>query len=123
MEAETTMKKVMTRQQAETSQSRGFRFVRDVLEDDDKADELEDESLDDWAARKGVEIVENPNNRKLKTKEKYKMPTKQQLEDRIAELESEVDEYAEREEQILGALGVELDEDSEDSEDLDSEEE
>jgi len=109
------MKKVMTVEQAETSRNRGIRFVRDVLEDEDRADELEDESLDNWAARKGVEIVEKVNNPKLKTKEKNKMPTKQQLEDRVAELESELDEASEREERILEALGVEIDDGSDET--------
>ncbi|MFN0112991.1 MAG: hypothetical protein ACKVZH_29375 [Blastocatellia bacterium] len=100
------MKKEMTLRQAETSRSRGIRFVRDVLEDDDRADELDDESLDDWADRKSVTIVENPKTLKPKTKEKLYMLTKQQLEDRVAELE-------EREARILDALGIELEEEDE----------
>ncbi|HMV86807.1 MAG TPA: hypothetical protein PLD20_17935 [Blastocatellia bacterium] len=108
------MKKVMTTQQAETSQGRGILFVRDVLEDDDRADELEDESLDEWAARKGVEIIENPKNKLFRVKEKNSMATKQQLEDRIAELESELEEASEREARIIDALGIELTDDEED---------
>lgn len=59
------MKRAMTEQQAQTSQQRGINFVRDVLEDDERAEELEDETLDDWAERKGVQIVEqNPRRRR-----------------------------------------------------------
>lgn len=105
------MKKVMTTQQAEVSKAKGVNFLRNVIGDDDHADDLEDESLSEWAERKGVRIIENPKRKGAKI-----MATKQQLEDRVAELEAELDEYTDRENRILDALGVELDDEDSDEE-------
>jgi len=105
---------------AEIKKEQAERFARNVLKDDDLADSIADENLEEWAERKGI-VIENPQQRKLR-KGVRTMPTKQQLEDRVAELEAEVDEYADREAAILEALGVETEED-ESSEDSEAEDE
>jgi hypothetical protein len=119
----------LTRKQAQTKKDQGERFASNVLEDDDLADDIESESLEDWAERKGVILVdENPSprqrahsrNHQQPTQRRNFMPTKVELENRIAELEEELDGYADREAKILGALGISPDDDSED-EDLEDE--
>lgn len=86
------MRKVMTRQQAQTSKDRGERFVRTVLDDDERADDLADESLEDWADRKGVRIA-NPRRVSPHILERSvtvaKGQSKADLQDRIKELEDE----------------------------------
>jgi len=52
-------RKILTRDQAETAKNRAASFTRNVLNDDDRADEIEDESLDDWAEETGHTIT-NP---------------------------------------------------------------
>ena len=41
--------KTLTRKQLESRKAQAVRFTRDVREDDDRADEIEDESLEDYA--------------------------------------------------------------------------
>jgi hypothetical protein len=48
-----------TRAQVESSKAKAERFVRDVLQDDDRADEIADESVESYAERRHFEI-ENP---------------------------------------------------------------
>ena len=59
-----------------------MRFVRDVVGDPERAAEIEQEDLDDYAARKKVQIV-NPS------RSTNSMPTSKQLRQRISELEQE----------------------------------
>jgi hypothetical protein len=49
--------KTLTRDQLETRKEKAARFVRNVLGDSDRADEIEDESLDDYAERRKIQIV------------------------------------------------------------------
>jgi len=46
------VKKILTREQAQTSKDRAARFELNVLQDPDKAHAIEDESLDNWVERK-----------------------------------------------------------------------
>ena len=54
--------KVKTREQVEKMQAKAVKFLRDVVKDDDKADEIEALSLDDYAAKKKVTLA-NPRER------------------------------------------------------------
>jgi len=54
--------KVLTQAQAETAKKRASIFLRNVLQDRQRADEVEAESLQDWAAETGRRIV-NPHRR------------------------------------------------------------
>lgn len=56
-------RKVLTRDQAETAKKRAISFLRNVLQDDDRADEVESEDLDQWAEETGRTIT-NPTKRK-----------------------------------------------------------
>ena len=75
--------KTLTRKQLEARKAQAVRFVRDVLEDDDKADDIEDESLEDYAEHRHIKLA-NP-----KGATHMAAPTRQELLDRIEELETE----------------------------------
>jgi hypothetical protein len=51
--------KALTADQLQSRKDKAVRFVRNVLQDDERADEIESESLDDYAARRKVPII-NP---------------------------------------------------------------
>ena len=51
------MPKALTRDQVEARKEKAVRFTRDVLDDPDRADEIEDESLEDYAARRKIKII------------------------------------------------------------------
>jgi len=51
-------RKSWTYEQAESKKAQAERFTREVLEDDDRADELAEMSLEDYAADRGVELVQ-----------------------------------------------------------------
>lgn len=82
------------------------RFVRNVLGDPARADEIEDESLEDYAGRRGIEIVENPRG--------GFMATKDDLQERIQELEEENDELQDQLDQIAD-LAAPVDEDDDEA--------
>jgi hypothetical protein len=44
---------ISTIDRIESKKDKAVRFLRDVLEDEDRADEIEDESAEDYAERKG----------------------------------------------------------------------
>jgi hypothetical protein len=52
--------KTLTRDQLETRKEKAARFVFDILGDPDRADEIEDESLEAYAERRKIQIVANP---------------------------------------------------------------
>lgn len=77
------MSKALTRKQLQGRKEKAVCFVRDVLQDDDHADEIEDESLEDYADRRKVKLLNLRGE---------SMATKQELLDRIKELEDENEE-------------------------------
>ncbi len=86
--------KQLTREQVQARKDKAARFVRDVLDDPDRAAEIEDESLEDYAERRKFQIV-NPRRRTRN------MATKRELEDRIGELEEENEELQSRLDEVL----------------------
>ena len=48
--------KVLTSDQLESRMERAVRFTRDILGDPDRADEIADESLEDYAERRKLQI-------------------------------------------------------------------
>src|SRR5271169_2839814 len=86
--------KSLTRQQLERRKAQAVRFTRDVREDDDRADEIEDESLEDYAQDRHIKLA-NP-------KGGSKMPvlTRRELQDRITELEAENEDLQSRLDEI-----------------------
>ena len=59
-----------------------MRFTRDVREDDDRADEIEDESLEEYADDRHIRLSNPKGARKMA------VPTRRELLDRIDELEA-----------------------------------
>ena len=57
--------KSLTREQVEGRKEKAVRFVRDVLDDPDRADEIEDESVEDYAERRKFQII-NPKSSTLR---------------------------------------------------------
>lgn len=105
-------------------------FARRVLQDDDKADEFEDMTLEEYAERKRIELT-NPANAANKRRppmaravpRKTKDEIIQELRDENEELQAVVDDYESRFDAIQDELpsGDEEDEggDGEDDEDQD----
>jgi hypothetical protein len=55
--------KSKTFDQMERMKDKAAQFVRDVLGDDDRAQEIEDESVESYSDRKRIEIVDNPQRK------------------------------------------------------------
>lgn len=77
-----------TLDQVEAMQRKALRFVADVLGDSDKADEIEQLSVGEYAARKGIRI--NPKTKELKLMSGA--ITKKELEDTLDEVSNKVTE-------------------------------
>lgn len=102
------MPKVLTRKQVESRKEKAARFVRDVLEDPDRADEIEDESLEEYAERRKITIV-NPG--------RERMATKDDLKERIRELEEENNELQDQLDNIAD-IAAPIEEEDEEEEDV-----
>jgi hypothetical protein len=85
--------KSLSRDQITTRKEQAERFVRGVLGDDERADEIADESIEDYAERRKIHIT-NPQRRGTR------MSTKQELQERIRELEEENEELSDQLEEI-----------------------
>ena len=106
--------KRLTRDQVEARKEKAVSFVQDVLDDPERADEIEDESVEDYAERRKFEIV-NPRRRPRT------MASKAELQERIEELESENEELQSRLDEVLDIVAPPED-DAEGGEDEDSDE-
>ena len=81
------MAKELSYAPVEDRKRRAEQFLRDVKQDDDRADEVSDESVESYAQRRGFDIVDNPERRSLKVANANM--SKDELLDYIDELESE----------------------------------
>ena len=120
--------KSKTLDQVERMKDKAARFVRDVLGDDDRAQEIEDESAESYSDRKRIEIVDNPQRKNAPMATQTKAELVQVLDnagEKIAELlnpiltrEQLVEGLQELDEMINGEEEEEDEEDeSEESED------
>ena len=75
-----------------------MRFAREVREDDDLADAIEDETLEEYAERRHIRIA-NP-----KGETKMAVKTRRDLIDRIKELEEENENLQEEKDELEGRL-------------------
>lgn len=91
--------KQLTASQVAGRKDKAERFVRNVLGDDKRADEIAAESVEDYADKRRFEIV-NPAKRRNE-----EMPSKQELQDRIAELEDENADLNDRLDSIAELVG------------------
>lgn len=85
--------KTLTRKQLESRKAKAVRFTRDVLGDDDRADEIESESVENYAERKGIRVVNPEGGGKMAGQTRRELLERvEQLEDENAELQSQLDE-------------------------------
>ena len=108
--------KSMTRDQLQNRKERAVRFARDVREDDDLADQIENESLEDYAEHRHIRIA-NPTlpDRVLRQKNKRRgnrmpVPTRRELQERIEELEGENEDLQSRLDEIADLVAPEEEE-------------
>jgi len=111
--------KFRTQDEVQTAKDRAVRFVRDVLGDEDRAEEIADESLDEYAERKGFEVIENPHQHHPRKDHivSIQTMTKVELFERVQELEAELEDANDR----LSSIG-EIASGQDDDEDDDEEE-
>jgi type IV secretory pathway VirB10-like protein len=105
--------KQRTLAQVTTAKLRAENFLRTVIGDEGRADEVSDETPEEYAARKDVEIVNPTKRRKL-------MSSKQELEELVDQQASYIEELEEKLETVRGAVGApdtSSDEDESDDED------
>ena len=86
--------KTLTSKQLESRKAKAVRFTRDVLRDVDRADEIADESLQEYAARRHIQIVNPKGARKMPVQ------TRRELIERIKELEDENETLQDRLQEI-----------------------
>lgn len=89
----------LSREEVERRKAQAVRFTRDVLDDPDRAEEIEDEALEDYAARRHIKIV-NPKGAKLMA-----VRTRRELLDTIRELEEQNDELQGQLDEIKEIVG------------------
>jgi hypothetical protein len=109
--------KALTRAQLESRQDKAVRFTRDVLDDPDRADEIADEDLEEYAERRGIQIT-NPSRRRdaimATTKSKAELEAEiDDLKDENAELQDTLDAIAD----IVSPADEEEDDDGQDGDD------
>jgi len=99
--------KTLTRKQLESRKAQAVRFTRDVLEDDDRADEIEDESLEDYAEGRHIKLVNLKGAKNMPQSGRRTNPNRQDLFDRIDELEAENEDLQSRLDEISDIVGDE----------------
>ena len=109
------MAKELSYAQVEDRKRRAEQFLRDVKQDDDRADEVSDESVESYAQRRGFDIVDNPETRSLKVANANM--SKDELLDYIDELESENSDMQETLDSIQDLISPPVADDSDDDDD------
>ena len=87
--------RTLTREQLEKRKEKAARFAREVREDDSLADQIDNESLEEYAEHRRIRIA-NPKRKE----NPMPTPTRRDLMERIEELEGENEELQERLDQI-----------------------
>ena len=109
----------LTREQLQSRKDKAVRFTENVLGDPERAAEIADESLDDYAARRRIVLT---NSGVKKGRNIMEVVTKRDLEDQIDELEAENEALREQLDAIAEIVAPEEDGDKdEDDDDDDSE--
>jgi hypothetical protein len=110
--------KTLTAAQLQSRKDQASRFVRDVLGDPERADELEEESLEDYADRRKISIV-NQRRSKQNMANGGTSRTKQDLLDEIADLKAENQELQDALDSIADIASPEEEEEDDNGDDLD----
>jgi predicted RNase H-like nuclease (RuvC/YqgF family) len=109
--------KRLTREQIQGRKEKAVRFVSDVLGDPERAEEIERESLEDYAARRKIQLM-NPERRGTmprKTIEDYRAENAD-LKAEIGELEEENENLQEQLDSISDIVAGEEEEEEDDDE-------
>ena len=116
------MAKRKTLEQVRAMQAKAVQFLRDVADDPDKADEFESMSPEEYAEHKGIEIAEsNPTYVTLQLGRRPDV-TKQEMENRITELEEENEDLQSRLDSISDIIQPSEEADDECGEEMEEEE-
>lgn len=107
--------KILTRDQAQARKDKAVRFAENVLDDPNKADDIENEDLDDWAARKKIKLIDNPRERSSGMANSSW--SKDDLLARIGELESENADLQDALDSIADIASPAMDEDEDEDPD------
>ena len=100
--------KSLTREQLESRKAKAVRFTRDALDDDDRADEIEDESLEDYAERKRIRLANPKGVRKMPVQ------TRRELLERIEELEGQNEDLQSKLDEIADLVAPDEEDEDED---------
>jgi hypothetical protein len=108
--------KQLTRAQLEGRKEKAVRFTRDVLGDPDRAEEIEAESLEDYAERRKVKLINSSNRRNPIM---ARTPTKADLQAQLAEVLEENQELQDQLDAIADIVVPDDDEDDDSGDDDD----
>ena len=88
--------KALTREQLEKRKGKAVRLARDVREDDELADEIENESLEEYAEHRHIRLL-NPGPRPLPDRilRQRRKPNMRRNPPKVAELEEQLDSMQE----------------------------
>lgn len=103
--------KTLTQRQLESRKAQAVRFTRDVLGDDDRADEIQNESLEDYAERRRIRL-KNPTQQG-KRYQRMPVKTRRELLDRIDELETENEDLQSKLDDIADLVAPEEEDENE----------
>ena len=106
--------KIFTREQAQARKDAAVRFAENVLDDPDKADDIESEDLDAWVERKKITLVENLGRRANRM---ANGPSKQDLQDQIDELTQENQDLQDQLDAIADIVAPPHEDDDDDDQD------
>ena len=113
------MMKTLTRDQLQSRKEKAVRFTRDVLADPDRADEIADERLEDYAQRRKIELI-NPHRRTTVIMAETR--TRAELEAEVADLREENQELRDQLDAVADIVSPD-DENGDEEADDDSDEE
>jgi len=99
--------KALTREQLQKRKESAVRFARDVREDDELADQIENESLEEYADHRHIRLL-NPTRKE----KNMPVPTRRELMERIEELEGENEQLQSRLDEIADLAAEEEEEEA-----------
>lgn len=111
--------KTLTRDQIRSRKEQAVRFVRDVLDDSERADEITEESLDDYAHRRKI-MIANPQRTERRM---ANIKTRTQLQREVSALKEENEELQNRLDEILEIAAPEDEDGDEEGDDSEEAEE
>lgn len=105
------MGKALTREQLQGRKEKAVRFTRDVIGDPERAEEIDRESIEDYADRKRIQLSNSKRRKNVPNFRKQIKDLKQQ----IADLEEENEGLQEKLDDISELAQTEEDDDDDDN--------